>query len=59
MDEATGKASVIDVLRIVFKRDSSCANATFRRVFETDDSVKSPKSRMVYTRITDAVTQLP
>lgn len=51
--------SVIDTLRIVLTVDSSSANTALRRLFETDDSVRSIKSRMVYTRINGGGRETP
>ena len=59
IDQATGKASVLDVVRIVLKSDSSTANTALSRIFEADDCARSIRSRVVYTRINASGRESP
>ena len=51
IDKASGKASSIDVIRLVLRSDSSTANTTLRRLLAVDDCTPSMKSRIKYLRI--------
>lgn len=60
IDEATGKASVLDVLRIVLRCASSGTATTYlSRIFEVDDCTTSIRSRVVYTRINGSGRETP
>ena len=51
IDKATGKASMIGVVRLILKCNAACASTYLSRLFARDDSMPSIESRTAYIRI--------